>query len=399
MIPSRTPPMPTDLRVRLLAELRALVSAAGERGWSDYRVDQAATVWSRQVPAPTDVLDLVAEVREPRLGARRSDALRRVEHVAVAAIAQRLVREALTDGLTGLATRARLEDEVQHMMAMAARSGAPLTAVMIDLVGLKQINDQQGHQAGDDAIAEAGRAIRANVRRSDRAFRWGGDEFALFMAGSTAEDALEVVGRIRAGSRTQLSAGVATHSGAADDTDIVAWLARADADLYARRQQERAPLGARVPVPAPARRPRLAGLLLPLVATATASTVGWFGATNAASTFQQPAAPATTSVSPGAEVPGAVTTSRPATVRVPALGATPRPTATQAGQQPTAGLASAGPVATLAPSQVPELPLPVVLPTATPATPLPVPPGPTEPPRVVRRAVGGLLDGPPTPAG
>jgi diguanylate cyclase (GGDEF)-like protein len=279
--------MSADRRRELVDELCAIVAAAERRGGPVHRVDQAVTRWCEAVPGPTDVLTLAADAwarlqdGSAQSSSLREEILERVERVGVAAVAQRLVREALTDPLTGLATRARLEDEVQHMLAVAARGSAPLTAVMIDVDGLKRINDEQGHQAGDDAIAEVGRAIREHARRSDRAFRWGGDEFVVFLPSTTTEEAWDVVARIQQSCSVATSAGVATHSGSARDTDIGAWLNRADAEMYRRRGQQRQAEQKRSWAPWP----RLAGTAVLAVATVASSTVGWLGATSAAQTY------------------------------------------------------------------------------------------------------------------
>lgn len=236
-------------RDELLDALTALVEAALRHDPTSrdatVRLDKAAARWSRGVALPSDVVTLVAEVRrERRPSRRREDVLERVALVAVAAVAERQVREALTDPLTGLATRARMEDEAQHLLAMSLRAGSPLTAVILDVDGLKKINDEQGHAAGDAALSAVGRAIREHARKTDRAFRWGGDEFLILMPGTTDQDAHLVVERIQQGCATSVSAGVAVHAHGASEVDVATWLSEADADLYRRRRAAR---GVKVP--------------------------------------------------------------------------------------------------------------------------------------------------------
>ncbi|TMA32116.1 MAG: diguanylate cyclase [Deltaproteobacteria bacterium] len=88
---------------------------------------------------------------------------------------------AQTDGLTGLPNfrsfHARLEEEV----ARAHRYGHPLACAMVDLDGLKQINDQLGHAAGNRAILALADAVREELRDTDFAARYGGDEFVVLL--------------------------------------------------------------------------------------------------------------------------------------------------------------------------------------------------------------------------
>jgi two-component system cell cycle response regulator len=88
---------------------------------------------------------------------------------------------AQTDGLTGLPNfrsfHARLEEEV----ARAHRYGSPLACAMVDLDGLKQINDKLGHAAGNRAIVALADAVREELRDTDFAARYGGDEFVVLL--------------------------------------------------------------------------------------------------------------------------------------------------------------------------------------------------------------------------
>lgn len=275
-----------ERRTEVLEALGALVEAALQRDpasrTATTRLDLAAARWSRDIAYPADVVTLVGEIRrQGRPSRRREDVLERVTVVAVAAVAERQVREALTDPLTGLATRARMEDELQHLLAMSQRSGSPLTAVILDVDGLKKVNDEQGHAAGDAALAAVGRAIREHARRTDRAFRWGGDEFLLLMPGTTQEDARQVVERIQQSCPTPTTAGIAMHDDGAGEVDVATWLSEADADLYRRRSAARAT----VPTQRRARSGRqLSGAALFGIATMAAATGGLFSATTAGHT-------------------------------------------------------------------------------------------------------------------
>jgi diguanylate cyclase (GGDEF)-like protein len=97
-----------------------------------------------------------------------------------------LFRRATRDDLTGLANRALFYDRLRHALAQARRRSQRVGVLMLDMDGLKQINDQHGHRAGDAAIKELARRISADARKSDTAARLGGDEFGLVL--SAVED-------------------------------------------------------------------------------------------------------------------------------------------------------------------------------------------------------------------
>ncbi len=82
------------------------------------------------------------------------------------------------------------------MFAEAQRHEKDLSCVMIDLDGYKQLNDKYGHQVGDQMLQVAAKAIGANLRRSDVAARYGGDEFVLLLPHADVEQAYKVAQRI-----------------------------------------------------------------------------------------------------------------------------------------------------------------------------------------------------------
>ncbi len=90
-----------------------------------------------------------------------------------------LFHKATHDGLTDLPNRSLFLDRLHASLSQAVRDRQPLAVVMLDLNGLKPINDHHGHRAGDAALLEFARRLNARVRQSDTAARLGGDEFAL----------------------------------------------------------------------------------------------------------------------------------------------------------------------------------------------------------------------------
>ncbi len=87
--------------------------------------------------------------------------------------------EAFTDALTGLANRRAFEDELETEILHAVRHRYPLSVVSIDLDGLKQVNDREGHERGDQLLRELSLALRAQIGHAARLYRIGGDEFAI----------------------------------------------------------------------------------------------------------------------------------------------------------------------------------------------------------------------------
>ncbi|MBE0480025.1 MAG: diguanylate cyclase [Dehalococcoidia bacterium] len=105
---------------------------------------------------------------------------------------------AFTDVLTSLYNRRYLLDQIEREFDRADRSGKPLSMIMIDLDGLKSVNDRFGHHEGDAFLREIGGVIKYNTRTTDIAARWGGDEFMILVTGANLEDARRVGERIRA---------------------------------------------------------------------------------------------------------------------------------------------------------------------------------------------------------
>jgi len=104
--------------------------------------------------------------------------------------ADTLRRLSSTDPLTGLCNRRALDHRLRHEWDRAARYGSPLALLLIDVDGLKQVNDALGHSGGDDVLRRMGAAIHESLRGSDVGARWGGDEFVI-LAPETSREAAE----------------------------------------------------------------------------------------------------------------------------------------------------------------------------------------------------------------
>jgi two-component system, cell cycle response regulator len=161
---------------------------------------------------------------------------------------ERLHALSVRDELTGLANRRGFEQALKEAESRRQRFGEPFAVVLLDLDGLKQINDVHGHTAGDAAIRALARACRESVRPCDLAARLGGDEFAIVLAHADERTASTVADRIRADVEKQQVAGtwlgvsvgvaaVAPGEGNTVDAVIDAVDAAMYADKRARKQR------------------------------------------------------------------------------------------------------------------------------------------------------------------
>jgi diguanylate cyclase (GGDEF)-like protein len=149
--------------------------------------------------------------------------------------------EALLDGLTGLGNHRAFQEEIERQWSSATRYNRPIALVLLDLDEFKQINDQDGHSGGDLILKRIGSVINGSLRRSDRAFRVGGDEFAIILPDTDADGAYVVTRRLlaiclegesrrSAAPALSFSAGISAIPGAAQDRETL--YRHADAALY-----------------------------------------------------------------------------------------------------------------------------------------------------------------------
>lgn len=149
-------------------------------------------------------------------------------------------KQALVDGLTGLANRRAATDALHAEAARAERLQTPLAVVLADLDGFKDVNDEYGHAVGDEVLRTFADVLRQTVRESDVAGRWGGEEFILLLPGADEEGAAQLAERIRValadrsihgapGLAVTASFGVAEYAGESNSDDLVV---AADGALY-----------------------------------------------------------------------------------------------------------------------------------------------------------------------
>jgi diguanylate cyclase (GGDEF)-like protein len=150
----------------------------------------------------------------------------------------RLERNALRDPLTGTVNRRGLDETLPQERARAARSGEPLTVVMIDLDHFKRYNDRQGHAGGDALLRAAAQGWLKQLRPTDMLARYGGEEFTLVLPACGSDQAAALVSRLRPvmPDHQTFSAGIATWNGT-ETTDEL--MQRADAALLKAKRSGR----------------------------------------------------------------------------------------------------------------------------------------------------------------
>jgi diguanylate cyclase (GGDEF)-like protein len=151
-------------------------------------------------------------------------------------LARSLRTAATTDPLTGVANRRAWEAEAARNLARATRTGEPLSFAILDLDDFKEVNDRDGHGAGDDLLREITAGWSRRLRRGDLLGRYGGDEFVLCLPDTDESGAWEILGQLDATHEFAWTVGVAT---ARPGDTLTGVLARADAHLYLQKRSNR----------------------------------------------------------------------------------------------------------------------------------------------------------------
>jgi diguanylate cyclase (GGDEF)-like protein len=162
---------------------------------------------------------------------------------------QLLEKLAVTDSLTGVSNRRRLDEILADQFARFRRNHRPFAVLMLDLDKFKSINDSYGHVTGDRVLATVAAILKQAVRNIDFVARYGGEEFVIVLVETALDDAMDIAERIRAEVEVPhfgiadkaiaftVSLGV-THSRGGDDNPEAA-LARADHALYKAKRAGR----------------------------------------------------------------------------------------------------------------------------------------------------------------
>jgi two-component system cell cycle response regulator len=157
-----------------------------------------------------------------------------------------IVAVSLTDPLTGVGNRRRLDQAMAAEIARAARSGTKLCAFIADLDHFKRVNDTYGHEAGDNVLAAFGGLLRRSTRVTDIVARFGGEEFVMLLPDTELAQAVASAERIRAALAAErveplpdpVTASFGVAELAAGET-AAALMQRADKALYQAKQAGR----------------------------------------------------------------------------------------------------------------------------------------------------------------
>jgi len=178
--------------------------------------------------------------RRPRLAVDEVAVLTHSAHrialtIRTTQLLHEIERLAASDPLTGLPNRRMFDATLDRELARCRRNGTPLALALADVDHFKSVNDQHGHQVGDEVLRELSAALRGAVRQEDVVARYGGEEFVVLLPDADEAAALLVAERLRAAAGdvrrvpTTISIGVAVLDPGAGGAGLVA---RADTALY-----------------------------------------------------------------------------------------------------------------------------------------------------------------------
>ena len=136
--------------------------------------------------------------------------------------------ELLKDHLTGFYNRLITNDLMNRELLKSERYNSPFCIILLDIDKLKKINDTLGHLKGDEVISEIASVIKKNIRKTDIACRWGGDEF-LLLVNAPKEKAKLIMQSIKTQSKHNFSCGISEWK---KGTTINEMFKKADAEMY-----------------------------------------------------------------------------------------------------------------------------------------------------------------------
>jgi diguanylate cyclase (GGDEF)-like protein len=193
---------PAALFIQLRTGIVSLATAAFVLSMA--LITTLAVVGSALSPVPTAVAVAIAggiaatiAIRLTELVLQRADRLGTLS-LDLTNLYDRARLDAIRDGLTGLGNHRAFQEELDRAVHLARRHQQSSALLLIDVDDLKRINDTQGHEAGDETLQDVARVIAMNSRSTDRAFRIGGDEFAVLSQLASTRDALNLGRRILA---------------------------------------------------------------------------------------------------------------------------------------------------------------------------------------------------------
>jgi diguanylate cyclase (GGDEF)-like protein len=219
----------------IVVPLKRLIRAADRIASGDLEVRLSATR-NDELGHLTEVFDQMAE----RL--RRNHAEIMAANEAMQQQNQVLATLSITDSLTGLYNRSKLDSILTDELARFKRTQRQFALLMLDIDHFKTLNDSYGHITGDEILVAVARILLQSIRSIDYAARYGGDEFIIVLVETSADLALKTAERIRSqaenmryranGSTINVTVSMGIVQCRQDDMTTTALLARADHALY-----------------------------------------------------------------------------------------------------------------------------------------------------------------------
>jgi diguanylate cyclase (GGDEF)-like protein/putative nucleotidyltransferase with HDIG domain len=157
---------------------------------------------------------------------------REQQHAELESQRDELARVSRADPLTDALNRRGFEERLELELAEARRSARPLTLAVLDLDDFKDVNDRDGHAAGDELLRDTVKRVRHVLRPMDAVGRLGGDEFAVLFTGAGEADASIVVGHLRCALANDVPASIGHSCFPADGVTTQELLDEADRRLY-----------------------------------------------------------------------------------------------------------------------------------------------------------------------
>jgi diguanylate cyclase (GGDEF)-like protein len=160
---------------------------------------------------------------------------------------QRFKKLSITDGLTGIFNSRHFFNRLKNEIERTNRYAHSLSLLILDLDNFKNYNDCYGHVAGDEILAKTGKILRKSLRKSDSAYRYGGEEFAVILPETTGDEAMYFAERIRQSIEKQAiiikieknlsvtaSIGIAQYK---TGEQLSAFVKRADENMYTAKNE------------------------------------------------------------------------------------------------------------------------------------------------------------------
>lgn len=161
---------------------------------------------------------------------------------------EQLEQMAVTDKLTGLYNRHKFYQIIDQELQRAQRHQRPLSIILLDIDHFKKINDTYGHDIGDRVLKSVATLIKKNIRKYDKAFRWGGEEFIIVAPETSPQDAVKLAEKLRTiiashhfdiVDKVTISLGVAGTNNAQEIHNIDGLIKPADNALYISKKEGR----------------------------------------------------------------------------------------------------------------------------------------------------------------